>query len=137
MTDGGHLEIDQLISSINEVAQSSRAVLAGLMFVALTIVATVLATTDQSVLRNSVEIAPQLGISLPVTLIHLLAPPVFLFLHVSALLQLDVLNQRLAKPIYPTPRFVSKDLRFRPSNVLGLAISWRWNRVKNTHQQNE
>lgn len=88
-------KIDQLIQSINEVAQTARTLLLGLLVIALTMGALVVGTTDEEMLRDSAEIAPTLGVRVSVSVAHLFAPIVFLFLHVSALIQLDLLIQRV------------------------------------------
>src|SRR5262245_47423970 len=88
-------KIDQLVQSINDVAQTARTLLLGLLVVALTMGALVVGTTDAEMLRDSAEIAPTLGVRVSVLVAHLFAPIVFLFLHVSALIQLDLLIQRV------------------------------------------
>jgi uncharacterized protein YjbI with pentapeptide repeats len=86
--------IDQLVTSVNDVAQLARALFFGLLLVALTVAAIVVGTTDDAILRNNIDVTPTLGVRLSVSLAHMFAPIILLFLHVNALIQLDLLGQR-------------------------------------------
>ena len=88
--------LSDLVKSINDTAQTARNVLTAMLVVAVSLTATVIATTDLALLRDSADVLPSLGVRMPVTVMYALAPPVFVFLHVNALLQLHLLSGRLA-----------------------------------------
>ena len=73
---------------------SARAVSLGLMAIIAIMFATVVATTDEAIIRDSVTAIPQLGVQISTSLAYLLSPLVFLFFHVNALLLLDLIDQR-------------------------------------------
>lgn len=87
-------EVDQLVASVNDVSQMARTLFFGLLLVALTMAAIVVGTTDEAVLRDAVEVAPTLGVRISVSLAHVFAPIILLFLHANALIQLDLLGIR-------------------------------------------
>lgn len=87
-------KIDQLIDSVNSAAAHARTLVVSLLFIALIMGAMVVGTTDEAMLRNSVDVAPELGVQISVSLAHLFAPIILLFLHVGALIQLDILDAR-------------------------------------------
>ena len=93
---GSEPSLSDLVKSINDTAQTARNVLTAMLVVAVSLTATVIATTDLALLRDSADVLPSLGVRLPVTVMYALAPPVFVFLHVNALLQLHLLAGRLA-----------------------------------------
>lgn len=84
-----------LIASINATASQARLVLASMLVVAVSLAATVIGTTDEAILYDSADVLPALGVRLPVLTMYALAPPVFVFLHVTALLKLDLLGERV------------------------------------------
>ncbi len=88
-------ELKDLVSAANEVAKTARDVLTAMLVVALTLAATMIAATDEALLRDSAEVFPGLGARVKLSTVFLLAPIVFTFLHANALLQLHLLAGRV------------------------------------------
>lgn len=88
-------ELKDLVSAANEVAKTARDVLTAMLVVALTLAATMIAATDEALLRDTAEVFPGLGVKVRLSTIFLLAPIVFVFLHANALLQLHLLAGRI------------------------------------------
>jgi uncharacterized protein YjbI with pentapeptide repeats len=87
--------LDKMVTAISESAQTARSVLTGMLLVALTLTATLIAATDDALFRDSAEVFPSLGVKIKLSTAFALAPPVFAFLHINALLQLHLLARRL------------------------------------------
>lgn len=87
--------VDELITSVNEAAQTVSGLLISLTLAAATLVAVVFAATDDAILRDSLSIVPQLGLSVPLSTITRVAPPFFVLLHAVALLQLNLPDSRI------------------------------------------
>ena len=83
-----------LADSINESARMARATNSLLLFVALYLALTLLSTTDENLLRNGQVVLPQVGAGISVVQSYVLAPLVFLYLHVQALVLLAVLARK-------------------------------------------
>lgn len=88
-------QLEKLVGAITESAQTARNVLGAMLAVALTITATMIATTDEAIFRDGAEIFPSLGVRIKLSTAYALIPPVFVFLHLNALLQLRLLAERL------------------------------------------
>jgi hypothetical protein len=89
---------DERVAAINETAQTLSSLLISLTLAAATLLAIVFAATDQAIVRDSLSLVPQLGLSVPLSMITRVAPPVFLLLHCIALLQLNLLDRRIRPP---------------------------------------
>jgi hypothetical protein len=87
--------VDELITSVNEAAQTVSGLLISLTLAAATLVAIVFAASDDAILRDSLSLVPQLGLSVPLSMITRVAPPFFVLLHAVALLQLNLLDSRI------------------------------------------
>jgi uncharacterized protein YjbI with pentapeptide repeats len=87
--------VDELTTSVNEAAQTLSGLLISLTLAAATLVAVVFAATDDAILRDSLSLVPQLGLSVPLSMITRVAPPFFVLLHAVALLQLNLLDSRI------------------------------------------
>lgn len=87
--------LDKLVAAISEAAQTARTVLTGMLVVALTLTATMIAATDEALFRDAAEVFPALGVKIRLSTAFTLAPPVFAFLHINAMLQLHLLAGRL------------------------------------------
>jgi uncharacterized protein YjbI with pentapeptide repeats len=97
MSDDLKNKIEELIQSVNTAAGHARTLIASLLFIALTMSALVVGTTDEAMLRDSINAVPMLGVQISVSLLHLFAPIVLLFLHIGALIQLDLLDARRSR----------------------------------------
>lgn len=87
--------IDALIKAINDGARAAQAGLLFLSLVALYLLATSFATTDEDLLLNRTTVISQIGVAVPVLSSFLLAPLVFLALHAFALIRYDMLAANL------------------------------------------
>jgi uncharacterized protein YjbI with pentapeptide repeats len=66
-----------------------------MLAIALTLAATMIASTDEAILRDSSEVLLSLGIKAKLSTTYLVAPVIFAFMHINALLQLYLLRNRL------------------------------------------
>lgn len=89
----GYLE--QLIASINDSARTARTAMTTLLIVMIYLGAACLAADHEALLREGAMTIPQVGISLPLVSSFALAPPILLFLHLTLLIQLDLLTPKL------------------------------------------
>jgi uncharacterized protein YjbI with pentapeptide repeats len=87
--------LDKLVAGANEVAGTARTLFTAMLAVAVTMAATMIAATDEALLRDSAEVFPSLGVRVKLSTAYLMAPIIFLFLHANALLQLHLLGKRL------------------------------------------
>lgn len=88
-------ELNDLVSAANDVAQTARNLLTTMVAVALAMAATMLAASDEALLRDSFVAVEGLQIKARLSLVYLLTPMLFVFMHVHALLQLRLLDVRL------------------------------------------
>lgn len=89
------VSLSELTSSANDAARTARGLIMAMLGTAVTLAATVLASTDQAILRDSLQAPFGIGVSIRLSIAYALMPPVFLFLHVTVLLQLHVLAVRI------------------------------------------
>ena len=89
----GYLE--QLIASINDSARTARTAMTTLLVVIVYLGAASLAADHEALLREGAMNIPQVGISLPLVSSFALAPPILVFLHITLLIQLDLLARKL------------------------------------------
>nr|WP_298685824.1 pentapeptide repeat-containing protein [uncultured Dongia sp.] len=89
------LTLEGYIESANEAAGTAQNVTTALLATAVTLAATVLASSDEAILRNSLEAPFGVGNAINLSIAYALMPPVFLFLHISCLMQLYILAKRL------------------------------------------
>ena len=87
--------IDALIKAINEGAKAAQAGLLFLTLVALYLLATSFATTDEDLLLNHTTVISQVGVTVPVLASFVVAPLVFLGLHAFTLIRYDMLAANL------------------------------------------
>ena len=86
---------EQLVESINDTARMARAVLSLLLVAALLVVLTLSFSTNENLFRNvSVEL-PQIGIGISIKQSYILAPLIFLYLHIQMLYLLNVLARKM------------------------------------------
>jgi hypothetical protein len=85
--------IASLITSINDGAKAAQT--GGLFMLAVAVYLTVIATTDEVLLRGTFVEFSQIGVKVPVVASYALAPIVFLFLHVHTLIRYDMLAENL------------------------------------------
>lgn len=83
------------VSAINDVAKTVRTLLTSMAAVAIAIAATMIAATDEAIFRDSAKVFPSLSVEIRLSTAFTLAPPIFVFLHLNALLQLHLLTRRL------------------------------------------
>jgi len=87
--------IASLIGSINDGAKAAQTGGLTMLAVAVYLVATVISTTDEVLLRGTFVQFSNIGVSVPVVASYALAPIVFLFLHVHTLIRYDMLAENL------------------------------------------
>lgn len=97
--------IESLIQSINDGAKAAQTGALTMLAVAVYLMATVISTTDEVLLRGTFVEFSQLGVRVPVVASYALAPIVFLFLHVHTLIRYDLLAENL--------RLFDRELRTR------------------------
>jgi hypothetical protein len=85
-----------MASAINDVAKTARLLTTSMLMVAVTLIATMMAATDEALFRDSAKVFSSLGVDLTLSNVYAVAPPVFLFLHINALIQLHLVAQRIA-----------------------------------------
>lgn len=99
MANGGAnrpaLSLPDLVASTNDAGGTARNVITALLGTAIVLAATILASTDEAILRNSLDAPFGISASIKLSIAYALMPPVFLFLHATALLQLQVLAVRI------------------------------------------
>lgn len=83
------------IGAINDVAKTVRALLTSMAAVAVGMAATMVAATDEAIFRDAAKVFPSLSVEIRLSTAFTLAPPIFAFLHLNALLQLHLLTRRL------------------------------------------
>ncbi|MBR9971085.1 pentapeptide repeat-containing protein, partial [Magnetospirillum sulfuroxidans] len=88
-------DLAQRVSAINDVAKTVRTLLASMAAVAVAMAATMIAATDEAIFRDSAKVFPSLSVEIRLSTAFALAPPIFVFLHLNALLQLHLLTRRL------------------------------------------
>ena len=84
-----------LADSVNDTARTARNSLSLLLIVALYLGLTLVASTDENLLRNGRVVLPQVGVGLSVVQSYIFAPLIFLYLHVQLLFQLTVLARKI------------------------------------------
>ena len=87
--------IQSLIGAINDAAKAAQTSALFLLALGLYLVATVISTTDEDLLRGTAVQVSQLGVRAPVAIAYALAPTIFLFLHVHTLIRFDMLAANL------------------------------------------
>jgi hypothetical protein len=87
--------IQSLIGAINDAAKAAQTSALFLLALGLYLVATVISTTDEDLLRGTAVQVSQLGVRTPVAIAYALAPTIFLFLHVHTLIRFDMLAANL------------------------------------------
>ena len=87
--------IQSLIGAINDAAKAAQTSALFLLALGLYLVATVISTTDEDLLRGTAVQVAQLGVRAPVAIAYALAPTIFLFLHVHTLIRFDMLAANL------------------------------------------
>ena len=87
--------VQSLIGSINDAAKAAQASALFLLALGLYLVATVISTTDEDLLRGTAVQFSHLGVRAPVAVSYALAPTIFLFLHVHTLIRFDMLAANL------------------------------------------
>ena len=88
-------ELRTLTDSINGNANVARTVIALLLLLALYLFLTLAASTDRNLLLDGQVLLPQLGVGLAVSTSYVLAPPVFIYLHLHAMMALATLARQM------------------------------------------
>lgn len=88
-------DLAQRVSAINDVAKTVRTLLTSMAAVAIAMAATMIAATDEAIFRDSAKVFPSLSVEIRLSTAFTLAPPIFVFLHLNALLQLHLMTRRL------------------------------------------
>lgn len=89
------LPLNDIIASVNDAAITARNVTNVTLGTAVTLVATILASSDEAILRNQLAMPFGIGVSIRLSIAYALMPVVFVFLHGNLLLQFHVLMERL------------------------------------------
>ena len=84
-----------LADSINDTARMARTTLSLVLLVALYLCLTLLVSTDEQLLLDSRVALPQVDIGVSIKTSYILAPPIFLYLHIQAVFLLSVLVQKM------------------------------------------
>ena len=90
-----YLRLRALADSINDTARMARNTLTLALLVALYLGVTLLSSSDLNLFLNGQVVLPQVGTGVSVVQSYIFAPPVFLFLHVQALLLLNTLARKV------------------------------------------
>ncbi len=85
------VRLRSLADSINDTARTARTSLSLFLIVALYLFLTLLSSTDENLLRNSLVELPQVGAGISLKNSYIFAPLIFLYLHAQLLFQLTVL----------------------------------------------
>ena len=89
--------INNLIAAVNESARTARNSGSLLLITALYLAVVVLATDDETLLREGATEFAQIGVKFPVVSSYALVPIVFLFFHARTLIQFDFTAIKLCK----------------------------------------
>lgn len=87
-------DLGQRMDAINDVAKTARALLAAMAAVAIAMTATMISASDEAIFRDAAQVFPSLAVEIRLSTAYTLAPPLFVFLHLNALLQLHLLTRR-------------------------------------------
>lgn len=87
--------ISSLIASINDGARAAQTGGLFMLAIAVYLMATMISTSDEVLLRGSFVDFSQIGVKVPVVASYALAPLVFLFLYVHTLIRYDMLAENL------------------------------------------
>ena len=90
-----HARLRSLADSVNDTARMARNSLSLLLIVALYLGLTLVASTDENLLRNGQVVLPQIGVGLSLVESYIFAPLIFLYLHVQMLFLLTVLARKV------------------------------------------
>ena len=90
-----HARLRSLADSINDTARTARNSLSLFLIVALYLFLTLISSTDENLLRNSLVELPQVGAGVSLEKSCIFAPPIFLYLHAQLLFLLSVLAQKV------------------------------------------
>lgn len=88
-------DLGQRVAAINDVAKTARTLLTSMAAIAVAMAATMIAATDEAIFRDSAKVFPSLSVEIRLSTAYTLAPVLFVFLHLNALLQLHLLTRRL------------------------------------------
>ena len=109
-------ELRTLTDSINGNANVARTVIALLLLLALYLFLTLAASTDRNLLLDGQVLLPQLGVGLAVSTSYVLAPPVFIYLHLHAMMALATLARQMR----------TYDTLVRAGGGRSSAPPWNW-----------
>ena len=90
-----HARLRSLADSINDTARMARNSLSLLLIVTLYLGLTLVASTDENLLRNGQVVLPQVGVGLSIVQSYIFAPLIFLYLHAQLLFLLAVLARKV------------------------------------------
>ena len=96
MSEKQRARLHRLADSINDTARMARTSLSLMLLVALYSVLTLVASTDQNLLLNGQVTLPQIGGGISVAQSYILAPLIFLYLHIQLLFLLSVLAGKIS-----------------------------------------
>lgn len=89
--------VGKLVDAINDNAKIARTTGLALLLTGLYLIAAIFSASDEAILRGSTARVGQLGIEIPLVLSFSIAPPIFAFLHINALIQFDHLTRLLGR----------------------------------------
>lgn len=93
--DAASARLTRLVQSINDTARMSRTTVSLLLGVALYLAVTMLSASDAMLFYDGQIRLPQTSVSMPIVLGYLIAPPVFLYLHLQTVFLLRVLARKI------------------------------------------
>jgi uncharacterized protein YjbI with pentapeptide repeats len=115
--------LTELLRAVNETAVTSRNIVTALLATAITLAATIIASSDEAILRDTLQAPFSISASVRLSTAYALMPPVFLFLHINALLQLKLLKERLDAFKAAIPTATERDW-WRCLHGLAFVQSW-------------
>ena len=90
-----YARLRSLADSINDTARTARTSLSLFLIVALYLFLTLISSTDENLLRNSLVELPQVGAGISLENSYIFAPLIFLYLHAQLLFLLSVLARKV------------------------------------------
>ncbi|WP_306141490.1 pentapeptide repeat-containing protein [Roseibium sp. MMSF_3412] len=87
-------DLNALLDAVNDSARNARTALTSLLLVTVYIGAMLVATTHDDLFTGGGISVPQVGLKLPILVSFILAPLIFLYIHVSLFIQLRILKKR-------------------------------------------
>ena len=115
-----------LADSINDTARMARASLTLVMLAALYLFLTLLASSDEQLLRESDVVVPQINIGISITTNYVIAPLIFLYLHAQTLFLLSILARKIQRFIWTSNNGPTVPASSSIRQLGGTEEHWNW-----------